>query len=1055
MAPPIDYTTAIAGLDDAIKQRYDLIDEMQKLLQGNSDVFNEIDNKLKTATDHNEIDRLATKAAERYKETYKTLDQNFEDIHNQLTQKLDAINTTIITDATARSRVESKKNDLKLRLDQLNTARDNLQNSVGNQINDMADKIKGKIKNNQMQGVNFNITDEINTRGLTNELGDTSPGNLINAAKTEAARTQKGVNDLVKDRINEQLRELQSGNNIVGSALFILGLTQFGRTIQSGLGFGENATQALSSILTLPISRMIGNLKNFTDTVKGYFLQVKALFDMVAGIGKGLLAIPLRIIQFAATQGHEIKAENIKFFNNLEKFQDSFRQSSGVGQSFAGLNKELRGRRISYLDPNNPAARLYGAKGDNLIERQLEESATIIKSMGPRAELMAKAVTRNVTAADASVANYYYKAKKLMNLSDEDMGKLTNMAISLGKSFPEVFNEISEATADVAKRFSLDFKMMSADVLTLRKDIVNFGHKSADELATVAGHIRQMGVSMSDAMAVFNKFQTFEDAATTAAQLSQTFGMVVDSMELLKAQSPDEILQQYKDAFQASGKSFETMDRFSKSLILQQTGLSDQAAQALFSAENAGKTYEEIMADIEAKDPVKQQTKHMEEMRDAIVELKDTLSDKFTSFFDAMQEGFTQKLFENPTIRRAMERMAVAMDNIFLKFTKMDLRRFEPMIKRMTAWIDKLSEFLTSPKFIQRLEKVAFAIGDIIDGFTMMNDAGQLKIEKGLSSLRENIQPIYEFLAGIGAEILKNTAMALINALPGILGAINNTLDNIINYFKDPTKFDKALTGMFSVNAQRKIAKNLQDIALKVFGDKSKGGQDKGLIGRIVDLFEVLFSGPDSIGQRIVNTIKNGFNELTKDAEVQKSLSAIGASIIKGIPFEQILTIVRGEIFGTGITGWLAGVDSEALEAARRVTQTIPSQDLIISDKGSFSLDSKDDIMALKPGGAIEEYMKMAAGNSSLNLNRNNMQELKTMIVEAMTASLQGIVNNSGGDRELVVNLDSQKVGSVLIKGGLATMMTNPNIAGSQPILNPTSITTANGQSYSSPYRNS
>jgi hypothetical protein len=1050
-----EYTAAIAGLDEAIKKRYDLIDEMQKILQGNSKVFDEIDSKLKAASDPNEIERLATKAAERYKETYDTLNENFKDIHKQLTQKLDSINTTIITDPTTQAAANNQKTVLIKKLKKLDEARTKLTNSVGSQISDMESKIKASINSNQMQDVNVSIKNEITSRSTgpnALNLNDSSATNPINVAKTEAATTQKGVNDLVKKRINEQLRELQSGNNIVGSALFILGLTQFGRTIQSGLGLGENATQALSSILTLPISRMIGNLKNFTDTVKGYFLQVKALFDMVAGIGKGLLAIPLRIIQFAATQGHEIKAENIKFFNNLEKFQDSFRQSSGVGQSFAGLNKELRGRRISYLDPNNPAARLYGAKGDNLIERQLEESATIIKSMGPRAELMAKAVTRNVTAADASVANYYYKAKKLMNLSDEDMGKLTNMAISLGKSFPEVFNEISEATADVAKRFSLDFKMMSVDVLTLRKDIVNFGHKSADELATVAGHIRQMGVSMSDAMAVFNKFQTFEDAATTAAQLSQTFGMVVDSMELLKAQSPDEILQQYKDAFQASGKSFETMDRFSKSLILQQTGLSDQAAQALFSAENAGKTYEEIMADIEAKDPVKQQTKHMEEMRDAIVELKDTLSEKFTSFFDAMQEGFTQKLFENPTIRRAMERMAMAMDNIFLKFTKMDLRRFEPMIKRMTAWIDKLSEFLTSPKFIQRLEKVAFAIGDIIDGFTMMNDAGQLKIEKGLSSLRENIQPIYEFLAGIGAEILKNTAMALINALPGILGAINNTLDNIIDYFDDSTKFDKALTGMFSINAQRKIAKNLQDIALKVFGDKSKGGTDKGLIGRIVDLFEVLFSGPNSIGQRIVNTIKNGFNELTKDPDVQKSLSTIGTSIIKGIPFEQILTIVRGEIFGTGITGWLAGVDSKAFEDAKRVTQPVPTQDLIISDKGSFSLDSKDDIMALKPGGAIEEYMKMS-GNSSLS--RNNMQELKTMIVEAMTASLQGIVNNSGGDRELVINLDSQKVGSVLIKGGLATMMTNPNIAGSQPILNPTSITTANGQSYSSPYRNS
>jgi hypothetical protein len=1044
-----EFNDLLNQFDSSLKERFDLINEMQKLLQGNSQVFDEIDAKLKSTNDNAEIERLAQRAAERYQKTYETLDSNFADLQKKMEDKLSSINTEVITDLNKKAEVETKKNNLKLQIDELKKARENLTNNVSGQISNLSSTIKTGIIANKDLGIN----QQIKNADLSNTSVDLTPTgvstNLMNQAKMEAASTQTNVDKLVKERMEEQLTELRSGNNLVGSSLFLLGLYSFGGTIRNQLGLGNNASEALSSIITLPVSRLIGTLKNFTNTIKGYFLQVKAIFDMVAGIGKGLLAIPLRIIEFAATEGHKIKEENVKFFNNLEKMQDSFRQSSGVGQSFTGLNKELRGRRISYLDPNNPAARLYGAKGDNLIERQLEETSSIIKSMGPRAELMAKAVTRNVTAADASVANYYYKAKKLMNLSDEDMGKLTNMAISLGKSFPEVFNEISEATADVAKRFSLDFKMMSADVLTLRKDIVNFGHKSADELAEVAGHIRQMGISMSDAMSVFNKFQTFEDAATTAAQLSQTFGMVVDSMELLKAQSPDEILQQYKDAFQASGKSFETMDRFSKSLILQQTGLSDQAAQALFSAENAGKTYEEIMADIEAKDPVKQQTKHMEEMRDAIVELKDTLSEKFTSFFDAMQEGFTQKLFENPTIRRAMERMAIAMDNIFLKFTRLDLRKFEPLIKRMTAWIDKLSDFLTSPKFIQRLEKIAFAIGDIIDGFTMMNDAGQIKIERGMESLRDNLQPIYEFLTSIGAEILKNTALALINAMPSVLNTINSTLDNIILYFKDPTKFDSALKGMFSTKTQRNIAKNLQQIAIKAFGD---GKGDKGLIGRIVDLFDILFVGENSIGKKIINSIKSGFTELTSDPEVQKSFAAIGQSIIRGIPFEKIITIMRAEIFGNGVTGWLAGVDADEVAKAKAVTSMVDTNDLIISDKGSFRLNSKDDVMALKPGGAIEEYMKMTAENS---FNRNNLQELKTMIVDAMTTSLQGIVNNSGGDKELVVNLDSQKVGSVLIKGGLTTMMTNPNIAGSQPILNPNSITTANGQNYSSPYRNS
>jgi hypothetical protein len=1060
MADPFDkstYDTALKAIDNNIKQRLDLIDQLQSVFEGNSNVYSEIEKRLQTTPDldSSALDKLTAKIEKNMENNRDAMLSLLDRTATEIDNKIKSMNLDPKSDAAVLTRLNTQ-------LKTLQNAQKTIRTNFDANLNSYVNSVKTKIKvdyNTGPSSVNINkiLKGEAATSVLGTSLGldptnADATGNLINQTQQAAASARKSVEEQTKKQYDKLIKDLQTPgggsnqSNLLGSMMFLLGAYNLGSTTLNALGVQGNLAQRIGSIITLPISELLGKLRNFTKTVEGYVLQVKAIFDMIAGLGKGLLAIPLRIIQFAADKGHEIKAENIKFFNNLEKFQDSFRESSGVGQSFVGLNKELRGRRISYLDPNNPAARLYGAKGDNLIERQLEESASIIKSMGPRAELMAKAVTRNVTAADSTVANYYYKAKKLMNLSEEDMGKLTNMAISLGKSFPEVFHEISEATAEVAQRFSLDFKMMSADVLTLRKDIVNFGHKSAGELAEVAGHIRQMGVSMGDAMAVFNKFQTFEDAATTAAQLSQTFGMVVDSMELLKAQSPDEILQQYKDAFQASGKSFETMDRFSKSLILQQTGLSDQAAQALFSAENAGKTYEEIMADIEAKDPVKQQTKHMEEMRDAIVELKDTLSERFTSFFDAMQEGFTQKLFENPTIRRSMEKMAVAMDNIFLKFTRIDLSKFQPVIIRMTQMIDKLSKYLSGADFLNKLQQVAFAFADIFDGFTKMGNDGQRQIERGIKSLMDNLKPIYEFLIGIGAEVLKQTTMAIINALPSLLDQINVMLDDVTAYFQgifSGTK-NNPVKDMFTGPNQQRLVENLGQIVEKVFGSTSQPGGNNGLIHKIINLFNVLFEGENSFGKKMLKSLTDSFNTFMTDPNIQAALSKMTTNIVAGIPIKELVTILKHEMFGS-----LGASEAEA-QAARSALTTQSANDLIISEKGSFKLNSKDDVMALKPGGAIEEYMKMTAENS---FSRNNLEDLKSMIVDAMTTSLQNVVNNSGGDKELVVNLDSQRVGSVLIKGGLATMMTNPNIAGSQPILNPNSITTANGQIYSSPYR--
>ncbi len=1053
--PPIFTQTDLNNIKtspnfDALQsEQLRMMEEMQKVIEGYSNVFDGVQERLKDANLTSEQkDKLIDRITEKLKLNYDTINEVLTKMENTVTDSVDkmAAKIAVETDPIKSRQLITDQTRLKDSLKKLTEYRKDYANNLNSQFANYELNLKNAINQKITSDPNNLKINQIIKSNQPNiewnaGLVKTDSNNLVKAATVKGLKAESDMNEIAKRNLNQLLSGAQNSSNggIPGAALLAIALYSMGGSIGRALGFNpQMPLRFLSELITLPISRLLGRLNNFGEILKGYVLQLKAIFDIVIGLGKGLLAVPLRIIQYAATEGHKIKEENIKFFNNLEKFQDSFRQSSVVGQNFAGLNRQLRGRRLSYINPDNPAARLYGAKGDNLIEKQLEESAGIIKSMGPRAELMAKAVLKNVTHADSSIANYYYKAKKLMNLSEDDMGKLTNMAISLGKSFPEVFHEISSSTADVAKRFSLDFKMMSGDVLTLRKDIVNFGHKSSDELALVAGHIRQMGISMSDAMSVFSKFNTFEDAATTAAQLSQTFGMVVDSMELLKAQSPDEILQQYKDAFIASGKSFETMDRFSKSLILQQTGLSDQAAQALFSAENAGKTYEEIMADIEAKDPVKQQTRHMEEMRDAIVELKDTLSEKFTSFFDAMQEGFTQRLFENPTIRNAMEKMAKAMDNIFLKFTTMDLRKFQPLINSLTLWIDKLSNFISSGKFLNYLSKIANAIGDILTGFTT---GQELLISKGLDTLIDNTRPIFEFLSKIGAEIIKNTLLAISSALPGVIDSINHTLDKLIDYISNPNKIENALSGFLSGSGD-KLVKNLQSIVEKVFGANG----DKGLIGRVADLFEKLFTGPTSIGKRIFGFIQNGFNNLMNDPNIKASLASMGQTIAAGIPFEKITKIITETFIDTALPEWLGGGN-------RSVTTPVQTDlnDAIISDKGVFKLNSQDDVMALKPGGAIENYMNNIGNmqKQGLVLTDDNLNQLKNVFIDAIASA----TNNSSQNRELVINLDSQKVGSVLIKGGLTTMMTNPNIAGSQPTLNTSSITTANGQIYSNAYR--
>ena len=452
------------------------------------------------------------------------------------------------------------------------------------------------------------------------------------------------------------------------------------------------------------------------------------------------------------------------------------------------------------------------------------------------------------------------------------------------------------------------------------------------------------------------------------------------------------------------------------------------------------------MAEVESNDPTERQARNMEEMKDAIVELKQTLSQDFKSFFEAMQEGFTKKLFNNPTIRAAMERMAKAMDGIFLKFTAMDMRKFEPFINKMLKGVNELSNFISSPKFINYLTGIANSIGKILDGFTDFTGKGSKKIQQGINDLIEYTKPIFTFLADFGLKVIMGIGSSIINALPGIVGSINNLLDDVINAFEGQNNpLESIFTRLFGTSniegqksAFKKVIESLQELAVKVFG--SGDGNDRGgLIGRIRIIFDKLMADDDenSIPNRFFKAMKEKFTQLSQDQTIINSLASLSS------------TIARGMIDALNKQGGFLSllINDEPLQSV---------QDLIISDKGAYKLNSQDEIMAMKPGGAIEDYMKNVAalnqinsGSSAVGFSSENLAQLKTVFVEALAT----VGNSSNQDKELVINLDSQKVGSVLIKGGLVTMMTNPNIAGTQPTLNTSSINTSNGQTFSNAYR--
>jgi hypothetical protein len=65
---------------------------------------------------------------------------------------------------------------------------------------------------------------------------------------------------------------------------------------------------------------------------------------------------------------------------------------------------------------------------------------------------------------------------------------------------------------------------------------------------------------------------------------------------------------------------------------------------------------------------------------------------------------------------------------------------------------------------------------------------------------------------------------------------------------------------------------------------------------------------------------------------------------------------------------------------------------MILSDKGAFSLDSKDQVVAMKTGGAIDQFLKGGGGRGNVTININGGDEARIFEVVKKAMSTAGVV---------------------------------------------------------------
>jgi len=282
-------------------------------------------------------------------------------------------------------------------------------------------------------------------------------------------------------------------------------------------------------------------------------------------------------------------------------------------------------------------------------------------------------------------------------------------------------------------------------------------------------------VETKEASAMFQKIQTFEDAANMASQLSQGFNMVIDSMALLKAESPDQMLQMLRDAMFATGRSFNQLNRFEKSLLQQQTGLSGEAMQALFEYQNLGKSYEEVMKEMEAKDPTKLQLKAMQDLRDTVVEMKEVMP-KFQNSFEAFFSGLKDNTLLSSNLRSSLEGISLSFDDIYNLGLSSSIKAFEPALISISKVISNIKSVLTGSNFISSLTSISTSISNIIENLFGFK---QIDISGDIDNIINTITPMFKDLFKIGFKFIETGVGIFLKTLPSLTVTLVGEVANL------------------------------------------------------------------------------------------------------------------------------------------------------------------------------------------------------------------------------------------------------------------------------------
>ncbi|NDG54220.1 MAG: hypothetical protein EBY39_14545, partial [Flavobacteriia bacterium] len=385
------------------------------------------------------------------------------------------------------------------------------------------------------------------------------------------------------------------------------------------VSFLEKIKAAINEVKDLAKSRSVHQLvfKLVLGKLRKIISYIGRIVGVVFKFYTVMSALPYMVAKGAVQFGNALRKDVVEVLGNAyEESKNFFDATSNIGKSALKMNRFVSGSLSSMQSANSNFTKLFGfgTQAGAAFQKFLIDAT---QSMGHFAELYGPAVMQNNEAAF-----FLIKSMKTLNISNEQLAYYAQDADVHTGSLFTTLDKTREAISSASSSHGLDFKMLSINFHKLRTNIIDFGHLTSEAVADLTARATKMGVKVEELTNVFKKFTSFEVAANTSAKLFQSFGMGLDALKLLTANDPGEILEMISDSMQATGKTFDTLNRHERKLMQETTGLSAETLKSIMNYRAQGLTFEEARKKVQQNDPTEEMTKTVKGLTSAIKQIQ-------------------------------------------------------------------------------------------------------------------------------------------------------------------------------------------------------------------------------------------------------------------------------------------------------------------------------------------------------------------------------------------------------------------------------------------------